>query len=76
MREHSRRRWRHERILQVSIRCKPGITLRSIDDRPACRDFIERLRDAGRGSPYEGATEMTIAHTYDAAGKAGCVKSS
>jgi hypothetical protein len=49
--------------------------IRTIDDRPACRDFIERLRDAGRGSPYEGATEMTIAHTYDAAGKAGCVKS-
>jgi hypothetical protein len=49
--------------------------IRTIDDRPACRDFIERLRDAGRGSPYEGATEMTIAHTYDAAGKADCVKS-
>ena len=37
------------------------------------RESIERLRDAGLGSPYEGATEMTIAHTYDAAGKAGCI---
>jgi hypothetical protein len=48
--------------------------IRTIDDRPACRSYIERLRDAGRASLYEGATEMTIAHTYDAAGKAGCVK--
>jgi hypothetical protein len=52
--------------------------IRTIDDRPACR-LIERLRDAGRGSPYEGATEMTIAHTYDAAGNAGsrrCLRAS
>jgi hypothetical protein len=48
--------------------------IRTIDDRGDCRDYIERLRDAGRGSPYEGATQMTIVHTYDAAGKAGCVK--
>jgi len=45
-----------------------------MDDRPACQGYIQRLRDAGRGSPYEGATEMAIVHTYDAAGKAGCVK--
>jgi hypothetical protein len=48
--------------------------IRTIEDRPVCRGYIERLRDAGRGSPYEGATEMMIVHTYDAAGKAGCVK--
>jgi hypothetical protein len=48
--------------------------IRTIDGRSACRGYIERLRDAGRSSPYEGATEMMIAHTYDAAGKAGCVK--
>ena len=48
--------------------------IRTIDDRPACQDYIKHLRDAGRGSPYEGATEMMIVHTYDAAGKAGCVK--
>jgi hypothetical protein len=47
--------------------------IRTIDNRPACWGYIEHLRDAGRGSPYEGATEMAIAHTYDAAGKAGCV---
>ena len=48
--------------------------IRTIDDRPACQDYIKHLRDAGRGSPYAGATEMMIVHTYDAAGKAGCVK--
>jgi hypothetical protein len=48
--------------------------IRIIDDRLACLRYIERLRETGRGSPYEGATEMTIAHTYDAAGKAGCVE--
>jgi hypothetical protein len=48
--------------------------IRTIDDRPACQGYIQRLRDAGRGSPYEGATQMMIVHTYDAAGKAGCVK--
>lgn len=48
--------------------------IRTIDDRADCQDYIQRLRDAGHGSPYEGATEMVITHTYDAAGKAGCVK--
>jgi hypothetical protein len=48
--------------------------IRTIDDRPSCEGYIQRLRDAGRGSPYEGATQMVIAHTYEAAGKAGCVK--
>jgi hypothetical protein len=48
--------------------------IRTIEERPACQGYIQRLRDAGRGSPYEGATQMMIVHTYDAAGKAGCVK--
>jgi hypothetical protein len=49
--------------------------VRTIDDnRPDCQRYIQRLRDAGHGSPYQGATEMVIGHTYDAAGKAGCVK--
>jgi hypothetical protein len=48
--------------------------IRTIADRPACQDYIQRLRDAGRGSPYEGATQMVIVHTYDAAGRVGCVK--
>lgn len=48
--------------------------VRTIDDRPDCQDYVQRLRNAGHGSPYEGATELAIAHTYDAAGRAGCVK--
>jgi hypothetical protein len=48
--------------------------IRNIDDRSACQSYIQGLREAGHGSPYEGATEMVIVHTYDAAGKAGCVK--
>jgi len=48
--------------------------LRNIVDRPDCQSYIQSLRDAGHGSPYEGATELVIVHTYDAAGKAGCVK--
>jgi hypothetical protein len=50
------------------------ILICTIDDRPHCQSYIQRLRDARRGSPYEGATQMMIVHTYDAAGKAGCVK--
>jgi PBP1b-binding outer membrane lipoprotein LpoB len=46
----------------------------TIAERPDCEDYIKRLRDAGHGSPYEGATQLVIAHTYEAAGKAGCVK--
>jgi hypothetical protein len=49
--------------------------IRNIDPRPACQSYIDALRKAGAGSPYEGATEWTINHTYDAAQKAGCVKS-
>jgi hypothetical protein len=48
--------------------------IRTIDDRPDCQGYIQRLREAGHGSPYEGATELAITHTYDVAGKVGCVK--
>ena len=34
----------------------------------------ETLRQAGRGSPYEGATEYRIAHVYQDAQHAGCEK--
>jgi hypothetical protein len=46
----------------------------TLDGRAECENYIHRLRDAGRGSPYEGETEYLVVHTYDAAGKAGCVK--
>lgn len=60
-------------LVQNASRQVEGL-IRTIDDRPVCRGYVERLRNAGRGSPYVGATEMMIVHTYDAAGKAGCVK--
>jgi hypothetical protein len=47
--------------------------IRTIDQRPECARYIQSLREAGHESPYEGATQWAIAHTYDAAGKAGCV---
>ena len=48
--------------------------IRNLENRPECDTYKERLREAGHGSPYEGATESVIVRTYDAAGKAGCVK--
>lgn len=48
--------------------------IRTLDNRPECQVYIERLREAGHGSPYDGGTEYVVVHTYDSAGKAGCVK--
>lgn len=48
--------------------------IRTIDQRPECARYIQSLRDVGHHSPYEGATQWAIGHTYEAAGKAGCVK--
>jgi hypothetical protein len=48
--------------------------IRNIDARPSCEGYIQRLREAGHGSPSDGATQWAIAHTYDAAEKARCVK--
>jgi hypothetical protein len=48
--------------------------IRTIDQRPECARYIQSLREAGHGAPAEGATQWAIVHTYDAAGKAGCVK--
>ena len=42
---------------------------------PDCQQYIDALREAGRGSPYEGATEYRIAHVYQDAQHAGCEKS-
>lgn len=48
--------------------------IRNIDARPECQPYIDALRGASRGSPYEGATQWAIGHAYSAAQKAGCVK--
>src|SRR5665213_3225759 len=48
--------------------------IRNLDNRADCGVYIDRLREAGHGSPTAGATEWTIGHTYDDARKAGCVR--
>jgi hypothetical protein len=48
--------------------------IRNLDNRPECDAYRKRLREVEPESPYEGATQSVIVRTYDAAGKAGCVK--
>jgi hypothetical protein len=43
-------------------------------DRPECDVYKAQLRDAGRGPPTEGTTQRNLVVAYDAAGKAGRVK--
>lgn len=43
-------------------------------DRPECEVYKSRLREAGKGSPYEGATQLQLNQAYMDAGKAGCGK--
>jgi hypothetical protein len=45
-----------------------------LSDTPACRPFRERMIEAGRGSPYEGATQWKLTHTQQDACAAGCCK--
>lgn len=45
-----------------------------LSDKPACDIFKQRLLEAGKGSPYEGATESKLAHTQQDACAAGCCK--
>ncbi|HEY1805181.1 MAG TPA: hypothetical protein VGG45_11975 [Terracidiphilus sp.] len=46
--------------------------IRNLQQRPDCQQYIDALRQAGRGSPYEGATEYRIAHVYQDAQHAAC----
>lgn len=48
--------------------------IRNLQQRPDCQQYIDALRQAGRGSPYAGATEYRIAHVYQDAQHAGCEK--
>jgi hypothetical protein len=49
--------------------------IHNLDLRPDCAVYIDRLREAGHGAPADGATQWAIAHIYDNAQKARCVKS-
>ena len=45
-----------------------------IADRPECADYKNRMIEAGRGSPYEGSTQLKFVQTQQDADKAGCIK--
>jgi hypothetical protein len=45
-----------------------------IADRPECDLYRDLLRQAGRGPPAAGTTQLDLVGAYDAASKAGCVK--
>lgn len=45
-----------------------------LSDKPECAVFKERMEDAGKGSPYEGATQWKLVHTQQDACAAGCCK--
>jgi hypothetical protein len=61
-------------LVETDASRQTNALIRNIDARPDCQSYIDELRRAGRDSPYEGATQWTITHTYDDAQKAGCVK--
>lgn len=45
-----------------------------LSDKPECAVFRERMKEAGEGSPYEGATQWKLVHTQQDACTAGCCK--
>lgn len=45
-----------------------------LSDKPECAVFRERMKEAGKGSPYEGATQWMLVHTQQDACAAGCCK--
>jgi hypothetical protein len=45
-----------------------------LSDKPECEVFKERMREAGMGSPYEGATQWKLVHAQQDACAAGCCK--
>jgi hypothetical protein len=45
-----------------------------LSDKPQCEVFKERMREAGKGSPYEGTTQWALVHAQQNACAAGCCK--
>jgi hypothetical protein len=45
-----------------------------LSDKPGCAVFRERMQEAGKNSPYEGATQWKLVHTQQDACAAGCCK--
>jgi hypothetical protein len=42
-----------------------------LSDRPECQVFRERMKEAAKGSPYEGATQWKLVHTQQNSYAAG-----
>ena len=45
-----------------------------LSDKPECAVFKERMKEAGKGSPYEEATQWQLIHAQQDACAAGCCK--
>lgn len=45
-----------------------------ITNRPECTEYRNRMPEAARGSPYEGATQLKFVQTQQDADKAACIK--
>ncbi len=43
-----------------------------VANKPECEVYKQSLREAGKGSPYEGSTQLKISHARQDACKAGC----
>lgn len=43
-----------------------------LSNKPECAAFREQMKEAGKGSPYEGATQWKLVHTQQDACAAGC----
>jgi hypothetical protein len=50
------------------------LTEMALSDKPECAVFRERMKEAGQGSPYEGATQWKLVHAQQDACAAGCCK--
>jgi hypothetical protein len=43
-----------------------------VANKPECEVYKQALREAGKGSPYEGSTQLRISNARQDACKAGC----
>jgi hypothetical protein len=61
-------------FVQKDASIQAGRMAEMLSDKPECEIFKKRLVDAGKHSPYEGATQWELAHTQKDACAAGCCK--
>jgi hypothetical protein len=61
-------------LVQKDASVQAGRMAEMLSDKPECEVFNKRLADAGKHSPYEGATQWELAHAQKDACAAGCCK--